>query len=119
MLSDLATQLDALIDSPPLAREAVISHLFDGSLKISARLPLAGAFSLAKVELASMPKDAECEVICRPPYCLVYTPGLFEGKLQGQTQKEPTEQHQESREQSHAQRDIEDPCHDHVICHCH
>ena len=69
MLAEVASQLDGLINSPPLASEAMMSaHFFDGSLKISARLPLAGAFSVAKVERVSIPRKMPNArlLACRP-----------------------------------------------------
>jgi hypothetical protein len=103
------------------ARYFVWDLLRYGKVKISTRVPLCSAHEKAGLDLASIPKEANCEVIRVGLYHIVYTPGLFEGKLQGQLQEKAPGQKQESQEESRekttTERRTRSQSHDHEISH--
>ena len=57
----------------------------DGSIKISARHAVDGLDRSVLVDPNRVRRSAYCEVIYLPPFYLVHTPGLFEGKVLGKT----------------------------------
>lgn len=81
MLAELAAQLEGAIQASQPLEPLVLARLREGSLKISSRQPLSLPISGAQVDPAQVPARAACEVIYLPPFYLVHTPGLFEGKL--------------------------------------
>ena len=118
--ADLAESLQSC-DSRRSARYFVWDLLRDGKVKISTPLPLSSAHEKARIDLASIPKEANCEVIRVGIYNIVYTPGLFEGKLQGKLQEKAPRQKQESQEESRekttTERRTRSQSYDHEISH--
>ena len=64
------------------------------------------------IDPASIPRSAPCHVLDLPPFYLVHTPGLFEGKFQIDTSQrqsiEPPKTHEESQVQVPAQKQTKD-----------
>ena len=118
--ADLAESLQSC-DSRRSARYFVWDLLRDGKVKISTALPLCSAHEKAGLDLASIPNEANCEVIRVGLYHVVYTPGLFEGKLQGKLQEKAPGQKQESqtesRVESGTERRTQNNSYDHEISH--
>ena len=116
MLARLAAQLDRALGSrsAPQARlhEAIDPLIAEGSLRISSREPQSSALPGVIVDPVSIPRSAPCHVIYLPPFYLVHTQGLFEGKFQADKSRgqsvEPPKTHEESQAQEPARKQTKD-----------
>jgi hypothetical protein len=102
-LAALAAQLDQALDSPVRVRAVLDPLLRDGSLQVSARMPLPDSFPGIRVDPNKVQPKAECQVIWMEPFYLVHTPGLFEGKRQLNTTHAALKPRQEDLLQSETQ----------------
>ena len=85
MLSEMAQRIDQGLRPFGLGGLSVLPPMQalaqEGAVKISARHPLLNPPPGAMVDPQRVRRSAYCEVIYLPPYYLVHTPGLFEGKV--------------------------------------
>lgn len=84
MLAEVADCLDKATGAGGPAKglpEALQTKVQEGSIKISTRSPNATLDPQTLVDPRSVRREAGCEVIYAPPFYVVHTPGLFEGKV--------------------------------------
>jgi hypothetical protein len=85
LLAPLAAELAAQMEQPSTTgREvtaAVEQHLMDRAILLSPRPSRKPVNARVAIDIATLPAEANCEVIYLPPFYLAHTPGLFEGSL--------------------------------------
>lgn len=103
MLAQVAERLDRILGADNALTqkwpEALQSMLRDGNLKVSTRFPNASVAPMALIDIQQVRREARCDVIYLPPFYVVHTPGLFEGKVQ---RNSPKEREHDSRGQTQA-----------------
>lgn len=103
MLAQVAERLDRTLGAdaalPPKWPEAFHAMLRDGNLKVSTRFPNASIAPTALIDAHQVRREARCDVIYLPPFYVVHTPGLFEGKVH---RNSPKEREHDSRGQTQA-----------------
>lgn len=84
-LAPLAAELAATLDHPNATglqvRAVLDQHIREGVLRLSPRPSQQPVDARVAIDIATLPRSAECEVIYLPPFYLAHTPGLFEGTL--------------------------------------
>lgn len=121
MLPRLAASLDGALNSP-VARLALVHKTIDplieqGTVKISSREPTQSALPGSVIDPASIPRMAPCEVIYLPPFYLVHTPGLFEGKFQADKSQGQSLEPSKTQHESRAQEPVRKQTKDHGMSH--
>lgn len=85
MLVPLADELLAAIQRAsvdPKANPGPVDRLIaQGQLRVSPRNPYWLADPASSLDVSVIPPSALCQAVYLPPFCLVHTPGLFEGTL--------------------------------------
>lgn len=124
MLPRLAAALDGALNSP-VARLALVHKTIEpliekGTLKISS-FDVQSSIPGSIIDPASIPRSAPCHVLYLPPFYLVHTPGLFEGKFQADKSQGqsvvPPKTHEESQAQVPAQELVRKQSKDHGMSH--
>lgn len=65
----------------PAATRVLDDLMARGSLRLTVREKVAARYGRYSIAASSIPTSAPCEAIYFPPFYVVHTPGLFEGKL--------------------------------------
>lgn len=88
MLVPLANELEQLnrsvgqpCDPATLGPSLFMDLLRQDALRISPPRNLTTSGTRDSIDVFTVPGSAACDVIRLPPFCLVHTPGLFEGTL--------------------------------------
>ena len=85
MLAAVASQIELDCQTGRAAGEGLSPGMQalvrDGSIKVSARHAVENLDRSALVDPSGVRRSAYCQVIYLPPFYLVHTPGLFEGKV--------------------------------------
>lgn len=103
MLSEVAKRIELNSPLPAMARQPLAPEIRamaqDGLVRVSSRHILDNLQPGAVLDPTRVRQSARCDVIYLPPYYLVHTPGLFEGKVMTAN---PTEQHQARKRNARA-----------------